>query len=94
MRYIQSLPIAASLVGLLFNTPQVLATDHDGCRCMPEDDCWPSQGAWENLNSTVAGRLIATVPIGSPCHDPTYDEAACALLREEWTNPLLQFVTP
>ncbi|KAI1860716.1 uncharacterized protein JN550_011317 [Neoarthrinium moseri] len=57
------------------------------CYCMPGDTCWPSSTTWSQFNSTVGGRLIATVPIGSPCHDPNYDAAACAALQEEWTLP-------
>ncbi|KAG5656754.1 hypothetical protein KAF25_010307 [Fusarium avenaceum] len=55
------------------------------CRCLPGDACWPSNSAWAKLNTTVSGALIKTVPIGSPCHDPTYDEAACAALQDSWT---------
>ncbi|KAH1452174.1 hypothetical protein KXX58_003324 [Aspergillus fumigatus] len=57
------------------------------CRCLPGDSCWPSPASWAALNSTVGGRLVATVPIGSPCHDPTYDAAACAALRDAWNLP-------
>ncbi|KAH6638522.1 hypothetical protein BKA67DRAFT_596339 [Truncatella angustata] len=57
------------------------------CYCMPGDSCWPATSAWSQFNSTVGGRLIATVPIGSPCHDPNYDAAACAALQAEWTLP-------
>ncbi|KKY37574.1 putative isoamyl alcohol [Diaporthe ampelina] len=46
------------------------------CRCLPGDACWPATSSWDSLNTTVGGKLIATVPIGSVCHDPTYDEAA------------------
>lgn len=55
------------------------------CRCLPGDACWPSDSTWAKLNSTVSGALIKTVPIGSPCHDPNYDEAACAALQDSWT---------
>ena len=58
------------------------------CLCLPGDACWPSQAKWSSLNSTVGGKLVATVPIGSPCHDPTYDATACADLQKAWTNPL------
>ncbi|PWI70220.1 FAD binding domain-containing protein [Purpureocillium lilacinum] len=58
------------------------------CRCLPGDACWPSDGTWTQFNATVGGRLVATVPIGSPCHDPTYDAAACAALQASWKNPL------
>ncbi|KAB8204083.1 hypothetical protein BDV34DRAFT_198156 [Aspergillus parasiticus] len=62
--------------------------DDSNCYCLPGDSCWPSTSSWESLNSTVGGRLVATVPIGSPCHDPTYDAAACAALKSNWTTPL------
>ncbi|KAJ6113991.1 FAD-binding type 2 [Penicillium sp. IBT 18751x] len=57
------------------------------CHCLPGDRCWPSTAAWSALNSTVGGRLVATVPIGTPCHAPTYDAAACAALKSDWTLP-------
>ena len=60
------------------------------CRCLPGDACWPSSATWNKLNATVGGRLVATVPIGSPCHDPTYDEAACTALQNEWTSTSTQ----
>ncbi|KAJ5151454.1 uncharacterized protein N7482_010706 [Penicillium canariense] len=50
------------------------------CRCSPGDACWPAPSAWASLNSNVGGRLVATVPIGSPSHDPTYNTTACAAL--------------
>ncbi|TQN70126.1 FAD-linked oxidoreductase ZEB1 [Colletotrichum shisoi] len=58
------------------------------CHCLPGEKCWPSTVSWDGLNATVGGRLVATKPIGSPCHDPTYDAAACAALQSSWTNPL------
>jgi hypothetical protein len=62
-----------------------LALASGSCYCFPGDSCWPSTKAWSNLNSTVGGRLIATVPIGTPCHDPTFNAAECAALQSEWT---------
>ncbi|KAH7322584.1 FAD binding domain-containing protein [Stachybotrys elegans] len=60
----------------------------NNCKCMPGDACWPSASVWSRFNQTVGNRLIASEPIGSPCHDPTYDEDACLALRNAWTNPL------
>jgi hypothetical protein len=60
------------------------------CHCLPGDDCWPAASQWDALNSTVGGRLIATVPVGSPCHEPTYDATACAQLKEDWNLPQTQ----
>ncbi|KAH8175246.1 FAD binding domain-containing protein [Sarocladium implicatum] len=59
----------------------------DSCRCLPGDACWPSSEEWRKLNETVDGRLVATVPIGSPCHDPHYDEDACKKLQDGWLLP-------
>ena len=57
------------------------------CRCFPGEACWPTSADWTNLNSSVDGRLIATIPIGSPCHDPTYDAARCLAIQEKWFDP-------
>ncbi|OHW97961.1 FAD binding domain-containing protein [Colletotrichum incanum] len=56
----------------------------DDCKCFPGDSCWPATAQWDALNTTVGGNLIATVPLGSPCHDPTYDAATCATLQSQW----------
>ncbi|EHK98560.1 putative 6-hydroxy-D-nicotine oxidase [Glarea lozoyensis 74030] len=63
------------------------ATSNGNCYCFPGDACWPSESTWAALNTTTSGRLIATTPIGSPCHAPNYDEAACAAIQSAWTGP-------
>lgn len=60
------------------------------CHVLPGDADWPTTEAWATLNETVNGKLVKTVPIGSPCHDPTYDASACDALKAAWTNPLTQ----
>ncbi|KAF2686056.1 isoamyl alcohol oxidase [Lentithecium fluviatile CBS 122367] len=62
------------------------------CRYLPSDEGWPSTEQWAQLNASVSGRLIATVPAGHVCHDPTYDAAACAALQGSWALPQTQFV--
>ncbi|KAI0538969.1 hypothetical protein GGR58DRAFT_466133 [Xylaria digitata] len=57
---------------------------HEGCRNIPGDPNWPSAYEWSCLNKTIGGRLIRTVPIGSVCHDPNYDEEACEALKATW----------
>lgn len=64
------------------------------CRYLPSDPQWPNAAAWKSLNSSVGGRLIATVPIGTPCHDPKYNKAVCAQLQSNWELPQTQFVAP
>ena len=60
------------------------------CRVLPGDGNWPSTNDWDQLNRTVDGRLVATIPIGAPCHDPNYDEAACSQIQAAWQLPQTQ----
>ncbi len=60
------------------------------CRYLPGDVEWPSPQDWANLNLTIEGRLIQTVPLGTPCHDPTFDAAACSQLQASWPFPVAQ----
>ncbi|KAH7129381.1 hypothetical protein B0J13DRAFT_136940 [Dactylonectria estremocensis] len=76
------LPLVALLAG---------QAEASKCRCLPGDACWPSKSVWNALNATVDGQLIATVPLGSPCHDPNYDAALCEELQDEWSLPQLHF---
>jgi hypothetical protein len=57
------------------------------CRCFPRDRCWPTPRDWAKLNSSVDGQLIATIPLESPCHDPTYDAAKCQIVQQDWMDP-------
>ncbi|EUC48327.1 hypothetical protein COCMIDRAFT_34203 [Bipolaris oryzae ATCC 44560] len=78
----------ALLLGALQFTASLADAAPAGCYRLPGDADWPATEAWSILNSTVNGKLVATVPIGSPCHDPTYDADACSALKSEWLNPL------
>ena len=60
------------------------------CRYLPSDSNWPTTKEWKALNATVGGRLVATTPLGSPCHDPTYKATECAILQSQWNDPQLQ----
>ncbi|RDW74452.1 FAD-binding oxidoreductase [Aspergillus mulundensis] len=61
------------------------------CRYLPGDTYWPTEAEWSKLNTTVGGRLIKTIPLGSPCHGSSYRAAECEYLQAEWTNPELQY---
>ncbi|KAI1382719.1 FAD binding domain protein [Hypoxylon trugodes] len=67
------------------------------CRCFPGDDCWPSSEEWSRFNETVRGKLIATVPLASPCHDDfpgvSYDPDKCSDIKANWARPSLHFKT-
>ncbi|KAJ7258500.1 hypothetical protein C8J57DRAFT_1451069 [Mycena rebaudengoi] len=51
------------------------------CKNIPTDAGWPSAAEWRTFNASIDGRLIRTIPIGTPCHFPTYDESRC---RASW----------
>ena len=60
------------------------------CRCTPANSCWPSPAVWTAFNQSVGGKLLATVPIGSPCHDDSFgpfDPLQCSQLRSVWFLP-------
>lgn len=62
----------------------------DDCKCFPGDDCWPTSCEWSGLNATIDGRLIATVPLATPCHGDAYDADECATLQDEWLYSAVQ----
>lgn len=83
--------LVLAVTGLLASLSVAIPLDStQKCRCLPGDDCWPSTSSWNKLNSTVSGRLIETIPIGSPCHDPNFDAEACSALQARWTDTSLQ----
>ncbi|KAJ5222031.1 CAZyme family AA7 [Penicillium citrinum] len=57
------------------------------CRCFPGDSCWPSVDVWTQFNQSVDGRLVKTVPLGTPCHSPNYDAKKCSKLKQGWQLP-------
>ncbi|KAJ5895688.1 hypothetical protein N7495_007379 [Penicillium taxi] len=80
-------------VGLSVALATTAISSAKNCLYLPQDPSWPSTSDWSSLNSTVGGRLVATVPIGSPCHAPNYDEAACATLQADWYLPQTHFTS-
>ncbi|RHZ73301.1 hypothetical protein CDV55_103270 [Aspergillus turcosus] len=62
------------------------------CRCFPGEPCWPSPNVWSAFNQTIDGRLVATIPLGTPCHAPNYDAAVCDYLKSQWLWPEIQYV--
>ncbi|KAG8711699.1 hypothetical protein FRC08_015569 [Ceratobasidium sp. 394] len=54
--------------------------------CTAKDKCWPSPSTWSSFNNSIGGRLVAPRPPAWPCHDPNYDEAACAEVKANWND--------
>ncbi|KAJ7239892.1 hypothetical protein C8J57DRAFT_1372268 [Mycena rebaudengoi] len=64
-----------------------LTNNHNGsrtCKTIPTDAAWPSTADWSACNTSTDGLLIRTIPIGTPCHFPTYDEPRCVEVRANW----------
>ncbi|KAK1637103.1 hypothetical protein BDP81DRAFT_460692 [Colletotrichum phormii] len=92
MRFVSKVAGPASIAGLAIAAAVLLAPNlsrwnRPFCTCTDGDSCWPSESQWQSLNASVSGRLIAPVPPASVCHEPNYDEAKCAAIREEWVWP-------
>ncbi|KAK7441353.1 hypothetical protein VKT23_016600 [Stygiomarasmius scandens] len=64
------------------------------CRILPVDNAWPTVDVWDSFNRTIDGRLIKTVPLGTPCHYPTYDAGQCEYVRTNWRRPELHEESP
>ena len=83
-------PWRTALWALAMTSGSTRASENDDCYCLPQDPCWPAPTEWAAFNASVGGRLVATVPLGSVCHEPTYDEGACATLRNGWRQSVVQ----
>jgi len=60
------------------------------CYSLPGDPSYPTTQQWTTLNTTLAGNLISTTPLASPCHNNptgTYNATACTALRNAWPLP-------
>lgn len=67
------------------------------CKAIPGDHTWPSQQVWNQLNDTIGGRLIQTVPQAAVCRPGGYgniseNEAECSILKEGWDFPKVLWV--
>ncbi|KAK7961172.1 hypothetical protein PG988_012386 [Apiospora saccharicola] len=88
--------LAAGLAALTAEVAAAASTPSSpstfSCRVLPGDADWPTPQDWQDLNSTVGGRLIEAVPRESVCHDAPYnryDAGACAELQKTFDFPKL-----
>lgn len=78
--------LAATLVTAFPSTgPQ---SESPWCKPTYDSPGWPSLNAWQQLNESVSGRLIAPTPPGAACHIwfAEYDNATCNLVASQWSN--------
>ncbi|KAE9394349.1 FAD-binding domain-containing protein [Gymnopus androsaceus JB14] len=67
---------------------------HSTCRTFPGDEAWPKEDVWNAFNVSVDGRLIKTIPVGSPCHDPHYNDEACKYVKNNWHQTEMHITHP
>lgn len=65
------------------------------CKCYEGEACWPSEAAWDELNSTVDGLLQKVVPEAAVCYNTfegkdTYNASACAAVTANWSVQTFQ----
>lgn len=73
---------ASSCFAALF----VGVTSAADCKVTPSDPEWPSESAWADLNTTISGSLIRTVPVASSCYsNSTFGSGVtCDEASENW----------
>ncbi|KAK2733434.1 hypothetical protein FQN57_002130 [Myotisia sp. PD_48] len=76
-------------------TTSINAAAAPSCRVLPGDSAWPKVADWERLNRTVNGRLTASVPAASVCHDApfnNYNAEECSAIQETWRQTRLSHI--
>ncbi|KAI5776948.1 FAD/FMN-containing protein [Geopyxis carbonaria] len=86
--------IIFSLLLLLYTFPASHAYSTPNRRCTYGEPCWPSSRDWDHFNATISGRLIASLPPASACHDPHYSQSLCATAKTEWGNSFWRTAQP
>ena len=77
-----------ALFALLAFAAQALTATVPPCKLVANTTGWPSISDWQNLNTSVGGRLAAVSPPGAVCHPglPNASNASCAAFQVEWTD--------
>ncbi|KAJ7695377.1 hypothetical protein B0H17DRAFT_1271858 [Mycena rosella] len=79
------------LLPLLLSTLSISwASNPIDFNCQPGQKCWPSPKEWQQLNTTLDGRLYLTIPLGAPCYPNStyYNAATCSTVEANITNDL------
>ncbi|KAL2258876.1 hypothetical protein VTK26DRAFT_7631 [Humicola hyalothermophila] len=81
-----------------FGDASAVPPEYDGPRCkiQPEDEAWPNEEQWDQLNNTLSGNLLHPVPVGAACYPdrPEYNESTCAYLLGPATTSRFFFDDP
>ncbi|RYP78465.1 hypothetical protein DL769_003188 [Monosporascus sp. CRB-8-3] len=58
------------------------------------DDQFPGKADWRSLNTSVGGRLIAGTPLAQSCHGEFFNQSACDIIQDGYSQPPLYFQDP
>ncbi|RYP17994.1 hypothetical protein DL765_004213 [Monosporascus sp. GIB2] len=91
--------MAARILFPFLSTLTALTGDSNRtCKSIPGDAGWPSWSEWAQLNTTVGGRLVATVPVAHVCHQTgpfaAFNETACEELGAAFRNAAPETLLP
>ncbi|PVG03844.1 FAD-binding domain-containing protein [Serendipita vermifera] len=62
--------------------------------CTYPQPCWPAQKEWDRFNATIRGGLVRARPPAYPCHQPNYNEAQCAIVKQNWNSEIWRAQQP
>lgn len=87
--------LAISIAGLAvvwrFGISTASTQTHPRCRYIPGDAEWPGFAEWNTFNASLGGKLVKTIPIGSPCYRDqpftAFDQAQCDQIQKSWNIP-------
>ncbi|KAK3192612.1 FAD-linked oxidoreductase hmp9 [Lecanicillium sp. MT-2017a] len=101
MRFTSLLPLVAAVAAggptaddTQSQTPLIVGAKHK-CRCVPGEDCWPSESEWSAFDSSLGGKLIKSEPIARSCY-PGEDEdrEQCEYVNKMWSDQDFQTEKP
>ena len=72
------------------------AINNYSCKSTPLDSSWPNPEQWANLNASLHGTLIQTLPVASSCYagNPFGSEVSCDLTSAQWSLPDFHIALP
>ncbi|KXN89767.1 hypothetical protein AN958_05307 [Leucoagaricus sp. SymC.cos] len=59
---------------------------HSSCRCLYNQDCWPSANDFNTLSAQLSQPLIHPVPPASACYPPDDPSGNCTDVQQSWYN--------
>ncbi|XHF98365.1 hypothetical protein AWENTII_001918 [Aspergillus wentii] len=82
------------LLNFLFGASALAGFTSTGCRCRPQNSCWPSTQEWNAFNSSIQGNLVPVRPAAAVCHVPNLDSSMCDEVKKQWTNSTWRAAQP